>query len=82
MFHAKIKMLKFTANVAILKILHLGLKTPSLGIFGLEFENAIVIFQISALEFIFLQILVQIIKLLNLGPKISGLILHIALGYS
>ena len=82
MFHAKIKMLKFTTNVAILKILHLGLKKPSLGIFGLEFENAIVIFQISALEFIFLQILVQILKPLNLGPKISGLILHIALGYS
>ena len=82
MFHAKIKMLKFTANVVILKILYLGLKTPSLGIFGLAFENAIVIFQISALEFIFLQILVQILKPLNLGPKISGLILHIALGYS
>ena len=82
MFHAKMKMLKFTTNVAILKILNLGLKTPSLGIFGLEFENAIVIFQISALEFVFLQMLVQILKPLNLGPKISGLILHIALGYS
>ena len=69
MFHAKIKMLKFTTNVAILKILNLGLKTPYLDIFGLEFENAIVIFEISAHELILLQILVQILKPLNLGPK-------------
>ena len=39
-----------------------------LGIFGLEFEKAIVIFEINALKFVWLQSLVQK-KFLNLGPK-------------
>ena len=32
---------------------------PNLRIFGLEFENTIVIFEISVLEFVLLQSLVQ-----------------------
>ena len=32
---------------------------PNLCIFGLEFENTIVIFEISVLEFVLLQSLVQ-----------------------
>ena len=32
---------------------------PNLGIFGLEFENIIVTFQIIVLEFVLLQSLVQ-----------------------
>ena len=32
---------------------------PNLRIFGLEFENIIVMFQISVLEFVLLQSLVQ-----------------------
>ena len=50
-------------------MLNLGLKTPYLDILGLEFGNAIVIFEISAHELILLQILMQILKPLNLGPK-------------
>ena len=44
-----------------------------LGIFGLEFERIIVIFEISALEFSLLQSLVQKKKSLNLGPKMPDL---------
>ena len=35
------------------------MKMPKLGIFRLEFEKNIVIFEISILEFVFLQSLVQ-----------------------
>ena len=40
-----------------------------LGIFGLEFENNVVIFEISALEFVLLQNFEKNQKCLNLGPK-------------
>ena len=39
-FHEKTKMPKF------------GIKMADLGVFGLEFENNIVIFQFSSLEFV------------------------------
>ena len=42
---------------------------PDLGIFGLEFENKIVIFEISTLEFVQLQNIVEKQQCLNLGPK-------------
>ena len=42
---------------------------PYLRIFRLEFKNTIVIFEISVLEFVLLQSLVQKYKPLNLGPK-------------
>ena len=42
-------------------------------IFGLEFEKQIVIFEISTLEFIYLQNFVKKRKCLNLGPKIPYL---------
>ena len=41
------------------KCLNLGPKMPYLGIFGLEFEKNIVIYEISVLEFVLLQSLVQ-----------------------
>ena len=44
-----------------------------LGIYGLEFENVIVIFEISALEFSLLQSLVWKWKSLILGPKMPYL---------
>ena len=44
-----------------------------LGIFGLELENSILIFQISTLEFVWLQNVVWKRKCLNYGPKISYL---------
>ena len=44
-----------------------------LGIYGLEFENVIVIFEISALEFSLLQSLVRKWKSLILGPKMPYL---------
>ena len=44
-----------------------------LGIFGLEFENNIVIFEISTLEFVKLQNFAKKQKCLNLGPKIPHL---------
>ena len=40
---------------------------------GLEFENVIVMFQISVLEFVLLQSSVQKLKSLNLGPKMPYL---------
>ena len=42
-------------------------------ILGLEFENIIVIFEISVLEFVFMQSLVQKWKCLNLGPRMPYL---------
>ena len=42
---------------------------PNLRIFGLEFENTIVMFQISVREFVLLQSFVQKQKFLNLGQK-------------
>ena len=45
------------------KCLNLGTKTPDLGIFGLEFENNSVIFEVSTLEQ----------KCLNLGLKMPYL---------
>ena len=45
----------------------------NLRIFGLEFENTIVIFEISVLKYILLQSLVQKLKSLNLGQKMSDL---------
>ena len=41
------------------KSLNLGPKMPVLRIFGLEFENTAVIFEISVLEFVLLQSLEQ-----------------------
>ena len=41
----------------------------NLRIFGLEFDNIIAMFQISVLEFVLLQSLLQKLKSLNLGPK-------------
>ena len=38
-------------------------------IFGVEFENIFIIFEICVLEFVLLQSLVQKQKSLNLGPK-------------
>ena len=46
---------------------------PDLGIFGLEFENNIVIFEISTLQFVYLQNFTKKQKCLNLGPKIPYL---------
>ena len=46
-------------------------KILSLGIFGLQFENTIAIFEISTLEFVLMQSLVQKYKSLSLGPKMS-----------
>ena len=42
---------------------------PDLGIFGLDFENKIVIFEISTLEFVQLQNIVEKQQCLNLGPN-------------
>ena len=42
---------------------------PYLGIFGLEFEENIVRFEIKSLEFVLQQSLVQKQKSLNLVPK-------------
>ena len=42
---------------------------PDLGIFGLERENNIVIFEINTFEFVLLQNFVKKQKCLNLGPK-------------
>ena len=48
---------------------------PDLGIFGLEFENNIVIFEISILEFAYLQNFVKKQKCLNLGSKMRWVFL-------
>ena len=42
---------------------------PNFGIFGLGFENNIVIFEISTVQFGYLQSLAEKQKCLNLGPK-------------
>ena len=57
---------------------------PYLGIFGLELQNTNVIYEISALEFVYLQTLVQKRKFINLGPKmpylgICGLEFHLGI---
>ena len=41
------------------KYLNLGPKMPDLRIFALEFENIFIVFEISVLEFVLLQSLVQ-----------------------
>ena len=46
---------------------------PYLGIFGLEFENNIVIFEINTLEFVKLLNPVKKWKCLTLGPKMPYL---------
>ena len=46
---------------------------PDLGIFGLEFENNIVIFEISTLEFVYFQNFMERQKHLNFGPKMPYL---------
>ena len=46
---------------------------PDFGIFGMEFENNKVIFEISILEFVYLQKFFQKRKCLNLGPKMPCL---------
>ena len=43
---------------------------PYLGIFGLEIENKIIIFEIGTLEFVQLQNFMKNQKFLNLGPKV------------
>ena len=48
---------------------------PDLDILGLEVENTIVKIEISALEFVLLQSLVQKQKSLNLGPKMPYLVM-------
>ena len=48
----------------------MGQKLPYLGIFGLEFEKHIVIFEISTFEFIYMQSFMLNKKKLNLGPKL------------
>ena len=46
---------------------------PYLSIFGLEFENYIVIFEMSTLKFVLLQHFRKKQKCVNLGPKMSYL---------
>ena len=46
---------------------------PDLCVFGLEFENNIVIFEISILECVYLQNFAKKQKCLNLGPKMPYL---------
>ena len=57
-FHEKIKMPKF------------GTKNACLGIFGLEFENNIIIFEISTMEFVLLgNFLKKTTKMLKFWTK-------------
>ena len=53
--------------------LNLGPKRLELCIFGLEFENNIVIFEISTLEFVKFQNMAKKQKCLNLEPEMSYL---------
>ena len=46
---------------------------PDLDIFGLEFEKTLVTFEISVLELLLLQSLIQKQKSVNLGPKMPYL---------
>ena len=48
-------------------------KSPYFGIFRLEFKKTIVIFEVSALEFVYLQNFVKKQKCLNLGSKMRYL---------
>ena len=67
-----------SSNLSICKIswkkyLNLGQKMPDLGIFGLEFENNFVIFEIRTLKFVYLQNFTKKQKCLTLGPKMPDL---------
>ena len=55
------------------KIPKFGTKMPDLGIFGLEFENNFVIFEIRTLKFVYLQNFTKKQKCLTLGPKMPDL---------
>ena len=46
---------------------------PDLGIFGLEFENNFVTFEIRTLKFVYLQNFTKKQKCLTLGPKMPDL---------
>ena len=46
---------------------------PYLGVFGLEFQKTIFIFEISTLEFVKLQKFVKNLKWLNLGQQMPYL---------
>ena len=46
---------------------------PDLSIFGLEFKNSFVIFEIRTLRFVYLQNFPTRQKCLNLGPKMPDL---------
>ena len=61
---------KFGAETKILKF---ETKMPNLSVFELKFENTIVIIEISALEFVLFESLVQKKKSLHLGPKMCYL---------
>ena len=56
-----------------LSISKIGPKTPGFGIFGLEFENNFVIFEINLLKIVSLQNLAQKIKILHMVPKMAYL---------
>ena len=68
-FGKKIKRPKFGTKNAFLG--YFWPKTTCLGIFELEFENNIAVFEICVLEFVLLQSLVQNYKSLKVGPKIG-----------
>ena len=53
--------------------LNSGLKTPYLGIFGLQFWKAIAMFEINNLKFIKLQSFIQNKKTIKLRSKMSFL---------
>ena len=57
-----------------LSISKIGPKTPGFGIFGLEFENNFVIFEINLLKIVSLQNLAQKIKILHMVPKMAYLV--------
>ena len=46
---------------------------PYFGIFGLEFEKTVVIFEISTLKFVYLQNFAEKQKFLNLSQKVPYL---------
>ena len=60
-FRPKIKILKFETKIALI------------GYFGLKFQKANVVFEISILEFVNMQSFIQKQKTLNLRPKIPHL---------
>ena len=57
-----------------LSISKIGPKTPGFGIFGLEFENNFVIFEINLLKIVSLQNLAQKITILHMVPKMAYLV--------